>query len=370
MIDAALAKDSKGPLAKNAMAGKNVLIYRLGSLGDTIVALPALHLVARKYPSARRIMLTNVPIHAKAPAAEAVLGGSSLVDDYLQYPIGTRNLKELLKLWWSIRRIRPEALIYLAKPRGERALARDSRFFRLCGIKNIIGLPTGDLSVNLPLGGDLRESEAGRLVRSLRPLGEIDLNVDASWDLELTSAEIDEARNKLQAIESRPFLVCGPGTKMQAKDWGVAKWCELMERLSLLFPGHALVLVGSKEEYELSQKIRESWSGVSANFCGELSPRETAAVLKNAALYLGPDSGPMHLAAGVGVPCVIAFAARTKPGIWFPQGHQNHVLYRQVDCAGCDLETCVVQQKKCLSAITVEQMVAAAVEALKLRHKA
>src|SRR5260370_10412181 len=57
---------------------KRVLIYRLGSLGDTLVALPALHLVERAFPKAERRVLTNVPVNVKAPPAAAVLEGSGL----------------------------------------------------------------------------------------------------------------------------------------------------------------------------------------------------------------------------------------------------------------------------------------------------
>ena len=46
---------------------RRVLIYRMGSLGDTVVALPALHLVDRAFPLAERRMLTNFPVNAKDP---------------------------------------------------------------------------------------------------------------------------------------------------------------------------------------------------------------------------------------------------------------------------------------------------------------
>ncbi|MGA7884288.1 MAG: hypothetical protein WCA44_01005, partial [Acidobacteriaceae bacterium] len=55
---------------------RRVLIYRLGSLGDTVVTLPALHVIERAFPQAERRMLTNLPVHAKAPAAWAILEGS------------------------------------------------------------------------------------------------------------------------------------------------------------------------------------------------------------------------------------------------------------------------------------------------------
>jgi lipopolysaccharide heptosyltransferase III len=87
------------------------------------------------------------------------------------------------------------------------------------------------------------------------------------------------------------------------------------------------------------------------NLCGKLSPRESAAVLARAKLFLGHDSGPMHLAAAVGIPCVAVFSARNRPRMWFPWGSQHEVIYHRTDCWGCDLDTCIEQKKKCLTSI-------------------
>jgi heptosyltransferase III len=349
---------------------ERVLIYRLGSLGDTVVVLPALHLVARTFPNARRLMLTNVPVHAKAPAASAIIGDSGLVDGYLSYPVSTRSAKTLARLWFEIRRFRPQVLVYLTKPRGEKAVLRDQRFFRACGISTIVGLPLGDRAINLQLSETLWESEAARLARCVNELGAIDLNEPAAWDLRLTAEELSRAAAALQPTGGQPIVACGPGTKVQAKDWGTENWCTLVSELGRKFPGHALVLVGAKEDREVSELLAAKWPGKTANLCGELAPRETAAVLRKAELFLGPDSGPMHFAASAGVPCVIAFAARTKPGIWFPQGKGHRILYRNVDCAGCNLETCIEQKKKCLTSITVDDMLTASLEAWGNRQRA
>jgi ADP-heptose:LPS heptosyltransferase len=67
----------------------------------------------------------------------------------------------------------------------------------------------------------------------------------------------------------------------------------------------------------------------------------------------------MHLAACAGVPCVIAFSARGLPGVWFPAGQQHRVVYHKVNCFGCNLETCIVENRKCLTSITVEEMATA-----------
>ena len=72
------------------------------------------------------------------------------------------------------------------------------------------------------------------------------------------------------------------------------------------------------------------------NLCGLLNPRESAAALKMAKIFVGHDSGPMHLAASVGIPCVAIFSARNKPGVWFPYGNQHKVVYHPIDCYGCE----------------------------------
>ncbi len=335
---------------------RRVLIYRLGSLGDMVVALPSLHLVARAFPDAERRMLTNFPVNVKAPAAAAVVGESGLVQGYLRYAVGMRSPKEILRLWWEIVRWGPEVLVYLAAARGVKAARRDAMFFRLCGVRRMIGVPvTEAMQENCVLAGDL-EPEAERLARNLAELGDARVGDEASWDLRLTDTEKDAARAALAPVLGRPMIAVSVGTKVQAKDWGVANWRELLTRLGAAYPDHALMLAGAAEESEASEFAASAWRGPAVNLCGKLSPRESAAALAHARVFVGHDSGPMHLAAAVQTPCVAIFAARNRPRVWFPYGTQHRVVYHRVDCWGCGLETCIEQRKKCLTSITVDEV--------------
>ena len=118
-------------------------------------------------------------------------------------------------------------------------------------------------------------------------------------------------------------------------------------------------MIGAKEDAEVSDLGAFDWTGQKVTQCGRLSPRETAAVFEFAKVFPGPDSGPMYLAACAGGTCAIAFSARGLPGVWYPAGQQHRVIYHKVNCFGCNLETCVVEGRKCLTSITVEEMVAA-----------
>jgi len=343
---------------------RRVLIYRLGSLGDTLIALPALNLVARAFPKAERRMLTNFPVSVKAPPAAAILDHTNLIHGFFRYTVGTRSPLELAKLWWTVASWRPDVLVYLAAGRGVAAAQRDLKFFRLCGIRTIIGVPiTEAMQNNLPQPTeDSLEPEAERLVRNISSLGDGRLNDPASWDLHLADSEIAKADAALGDLASMPLVAVSVGTKVQSKDWGRDNWRALLAEIARAYPGHALMLSGAPEESETSDFAGDGWrqagGGPVVNLCGKLTPRESAAAFRHARIFIGHDSGPMHLAAAVQTPCVAIFAARNIPRVWFPYGNRHRVLYHRTSCWGCGLETCIEEKKRCLTSITVDEVAA------------
>jgi heptosyltransferase-3 len=353
---------------------KRVLLYRLGSLGDMLIAMPALHVVARAFPDAERRMLTNVPISAKAPAAAAVLENTGLVDGYFRYAVGTRSLKELVGLWWTLFRWRPEVVVYLAASRGVASAARDAKFFKLCGVKRMVGVPLSE-GMQQNFYGDATgerwesnlEPEAARLSRNIAELGDARLEDAASWGLHLTAEEHEAAAKAIGAEAlGMTSIAVSVGTKVQAKDWGRENWRGLLAAMAARFPGRALLLAGAPDESEASEFAADGWrangGGPVVNLCGKLTPRESAAAFARADLFVGHDSGPMHLAAAVGTPVVAIFAARNVPRQWFPFGTKHRVVYHRVECWGCGLETCIEQKKKCLMSITVDEVMGVVVE--------
>ena len=146
-------------------------------------------------------------------------------------------------------------------------------------------------------------------------------------------------------LRTLPFFAVSVGTKVQAKDWGLPNWRALLQVLAETYPGYGLVVTGAREEAAVSEAAVQGWretdgAGPAVNVCGELSPRETAAAFRHAQVFVGHDSGPMHLAGVMGTPTVAVFAARNQPRTWFPVSAQNRVVYHRVDCWGGGLETC------------------------------
>jgi ADP-heptose:LPS heptosyltransferase len=309
------------------VAQGNVLIFRIGSIGDTIVALPCFHLIARKFARMRRVLVTNMSETEKAAPVESVLGNTGLIDDVIYFPSAQRSMRDIWELRSKISTTKSKTLIYIAD-RSRIATLRDTLFFRTCGIDEIFGaslnretLPRIDAAT-----GEV-EPEAERLVRCLAALGSIDLNDPAMWDLKLSASEVRKANAALAPLGSRPFIAVNLGGKVSRKDWGDHNWRDLLRLMSDDYHALALLFVGSRDEYERSSRISVAWPGQSLNLCGRLSPRETAAAMRRAQLFIGHDSGPMHLAAALGVRCVCMFGDFNKPRAWHPYGAQHRIVH-------------------------------------------
>lgn len=351
---------------------KKILIFRLGSLGDTVMALPAFHKIHDTFPEAEVTLLTNHPVNTKAAPLESILGSGYFFNSVLNYPIGTRNPFVLYKLLKDIRALKIDTLIYLTSARklktfkdSKLAVMRDAWFFKAAGVKNIIGLPENknDFEVCIDENTGHFEWEAKRLARRMMPLGEIPLESDHYWDLQLTNEELTAAEHALeQFVTTQPILAISTGTKRQSNDWEEDNWLKLIQQLSLTLKGWQLIVLGATEEFERAEKCLKAWGQTGINLCGQTSPRVSGAILKKAEIFIGHDSGPMHLAACVGTPCVAIFSARNFPGQWFPRGKINKIIYHTTDCAGCGLEICIQQKKKCILSITVNEVQNAVME--------
>jgi len=349
----------------------NLLVYRLGSLGDTVVALPSLNRIKASFPDARLVVLTNRPVSNKAAPIESILGAGYFAHETLCYHVGTRNLYDLFSLLLSIRRLRIRTMVYLAAARTPWSVFRDRVFFRMCGIRRIIGLPEKESDYKVLIQSDTRlyENEAARLSRRISCLGPINLENRASWDLHLEVAERQSACELIEDLHGRPYLALSQGSKLQAKDWGADNWRDLLLMLTETLPGWGLLLVGSSDEAERASSCASAWRGPVVNLCGKASPRISAAAMEHAELFLGHDSGPMHLASAVGVPCVAVFSARNLPGHWYPYGRNHRVIYNKTSCFGCNLSDCDLEKKRCILGISTKEVLTTVMELIEMHRK-
>jgi ADP-heptose:LPS heptosyltransferase len=307
---------------------KTVLVFRIGSLGDTVVALPCFHHIARTFANFRRVLITDIAGSPKASSVDKILEGSRLIDDVIHFPPPPRRVRELLTLRTRIRETRSEVLVYIAD-RDLLGTLRDVLFFRLCGVRHVIGAPLArDLRRPRidPETGD-EEREAERLARCLHSLGSVDLEERALWDLRLSVDERQAAEGALAPLAGRDFIAISIGGRATCKDWGDANWRRLLSQLTAEWLDLGLVFFGAAEEFDRSAGLATAWTGKTLNLCGCLTPRESAAAIEHARLYIGHDNGPMHLAAAAGVPCVAIFGDFNVPQRWHPMGRGHRIIH-------------------------------------------
>jgi heptosyltransferase-3 len=307
-----------------------IVIYRLGSMGDTVVALPCFHKIAQRFPGAERILLTNFPVNSLAAPLEAILGNSKLISRCIEYRVSSRSASEFLDLRRRLRATGAKTLVYLAASRGLLSAWRDLIFFKACGFRHVIGIPlTDDLQENrTEATTGLVEPECKRLARTMAELGAIDLHDLKMWDLLLTPEELAAGDSVRAQFKGLPFIAIHVGGKTAEKDWGENNWRKLLRTVSESHRGYGLLLVGAPDDEERYRQIAPEWSSPVIDACGMLTPRQCAAALRHARLFVGHDSGPLHLASISGVACVGLFGSFNSPRKWHPYIGTHRIIHR------------------------------------------
>ena len=284
--------------------------------------------------------MTDRPASPKGVSVGSVLGKSGLIDDVIEFPARPRRLRDFIKLRRDILATSARTLVYVAD-RSIGITLRDVLFFYACGIRRIIGAPlTRDLRmlrVDPATGNSEREAE--RLARCLAPLGRIDLDDPAMWDLRLQPRELRAAEVALAPLRGRRFVALSLGGRQAGKDWGDENWRTLLQLIGQRVPDFGLLFIGSADEFGRSSRLAAGFAAPTLNLCGRLSPRESAAAVERAALYVGHDSGPLHLAAATGVRCVAMFGPFNMPKWWHPMGTQHSIFHDMRDVMAISPQT-------------------------------
>lgn len=358
-----------------------VLVFRTGQLGDMIVSLPAMWAARQHWPQARLTLLSDVHPGSGYVLGSEIFRGAGLFDEFEHYDVPPSHasrwgmLLKKIALLFRLRAGKFRTLIYLAPSiRSPERVARDRRFFRAAGVKRFIGMdhfpPVPFLNAPRPLPA--AGHEADLILARLRSDGiPVPEPGQGSLDLGLGVNEEQALRTWLESLPSdqgRIWVGIGPASKMPAKRWPLERFRDVIHGLIAQF-GIWPVVFGGPEDGPLAETLLENW-GCGYNAAGSLPPRVAAWALKRCALYLGNDSGTMHLAAAAGTSCVAVFSSRDWPGSWSPYGVERRVFRSEIECEGCYLTECVERQNECLNRISAVEVQAACAALLKDRRKA
>jgi ADP-heptose:LPS heptosyltransferase len=348
----------------NKNGPKRILVYQTGSIGDTLVSLPVLNWIRSQYPSARLDLLCSSG-NTGFSGPNELLGECGLFNQIISYIPG-RGFRQLSNAFHLFRRLRGQydLAFYLIRsvPYWKQRSRRDLLFLNLLGIQHIRGIgnefefPVKRRGEKLPTLPTHTQILFQRLQHEGFPVPEkteeYDLNMHFSQD-EIAFAKKWMAQ-KMSGKEGVPFAV-GIGGKRQVCRWPRERYVEVLSRITEEFELIPFFFGDSNDTQDI-QKMQESLP-VGVNASGELSLRQTVAIMHHCRFYLGNDTGSMHLAAVAGIPCVAIFSAHNYRGLWYPFGDKNNQILRaDCECENCRLQTCLHSPPSCLQMIGTEEV--------------
>jgi lipopolysaccharide heptosyltransferase III len=174
-----------------------------------------------------------------------------------------------------------------------------------------------------------------------------------------------EAEKKVQALVDGAFIHVHPASRWRFKCWPAQKNAELVDRLAA--DGHRVVISAAPDpdEIALIDEILGMAKSKPLNLAGRLSIKELGALAGRAALFVGVDSMPMHLAAAMGTPTVALFGPSGESE-WGPWNVAHRVVHSAHSCRPCGLDGCGGGKvSDCLTVLSVDAVHAAARELLR-----
>jgi ADP-heptose:LPS heptosyltransferase/GT2 family glycosyltransferase len=314
---------------------RNILVVKLDHIGDCVIAFPALRRLKQHFPDARITVLTSqssLPLWQLEPSvdrtivfdffhARSALGEIGLSDD------DWRRLRERLVSE------RFDLAVDLRKHIETRPVLQHSGARYLAGFDFRNQFPW--LDVSLEWTGDQmyarkRQHNGDDLVNLVDAIAAACEGERSVIDGKAWVATGDGASGKLVCVH--------PTAGNEMKQWPVVYFAAVIDRL-IEEDNARVVLIGAPGEEATAAELLAQVRNRNAvrSLVGKVPLAELPSVLREAALFLGNDSGPKHLAAGLGVPTVGVHAGTVDVREWGPMGPAAVSVTRSVICSPCYL---------------------------------
>lgn len=331
---------------------KNILAIKFWGMGSIILIIPSLYQIKQKFPSCKIKFLTLIRNR------EVLEAYSEIIDDviYIDVDSGIKNfLLTILKLLLKLRRLRFDVVI-------------DYEFFT-----RFSAIITFFSKAKIKAGFIAWEVWRGNLHNVVVPFNRY-WHVYNNF-LNLTSKAVGVSLDKIPLIEpkfknkvdiniSGNYICVNPNSGELAlqRRWPKENFVNLVKKIVEEFKDLKVIFIGTSKEKEYVQSIVELINNKNVeSLAGKINFQQLANLLKNSKLLITNDSGPLHLAAALGVPTFSFFGPET-PILYGPIGEKHTVFFKNIDCSPCinvhkcKTVKCYKTSPECLSEITVEEI--------------
>ena len=331
---------------------KNILIIKPSSLGDIVLALPALSALHRSFPDAKISWLIRsefAPLLENHPYLnEVILFDRKFLGKAWFHP---RAFASLLSLIRRIRSSKFDAVIDL------QGLFRTASLSWLSGCKKRFGMSNAREFGHIFYTHKIAQDEncvhlVDFYLKIVQAAGASDI------DVEFVFSEDPQAMNSVNSllgsysIQPRKYIVFIPGSAHRGKCWPVERFAELADRISSQF-ALPILAVGTSSEKNTVEEIQSISNASIMDFTGLTNLKELVALLKSARLVVSNDTGPGHIAAALGTPLVMMFSW-SNPARIAPYGKSECMIASEPYGRGLGIKS--TDPKHSVKMITIDQV--------------
>lgn len=330
-----------------------ILIIKLRSIGDVILATPVIENLRAAYPGAEIDFLTErpcYPIVKNHPALnEVIVFNRTYIRNLPWHKALQENLGFLKKL-----RDQKYDLVFdlFGNPR--------SAFFALAtGAKHRIGFAFRGRKYAYNKIIQPRGNRVHEVLFNMDALREIGIPIHSTKlfvEIDDLNAAIVERFWQENGFDSKTVIGINASGGWYTKRWPLKSYAELADLLVEHLQSQIFLLWGPGERQD-AESIAEMMRH-KAVLAPQADLNKLAAILARLDLLVSNDSGPMHLAAAVGTP-VVGIYGPTRPELQGPWG-EIHTIVRKdgLDCLGCNGVTCKIKTHDCMQRLEVETVFA------------
>ena len=329
----------------------SILIVRLDHLGDILGCTGIPQSLKGSYPSARILFLTT-------SSGKALLENNPYVDEVIVYdapwfsrpgaPPGKNGF------WRTIAELKKHKISLGLSLRGD---ARENLMLFLAGVRFRIGYGITGLGFLLDRELSYRANvpEAQHSLDVLRALGiRRDLMPPSLYFSEEESLQVKQAASE---ATGRKVVGIQFDAGSQAKTWPEANRTVFLKEARIKFHDAQLLFLGVDPAMKcwLDKNLNGASSAI--NLVGKTTIRELLVRLKSCHYFIGPDSGPAHMACALEVPTLFLYSGTNLFEKWRPEAENADFLRNPVSCSPCHLTVCNVEGHPCMAGIPVEWVV-------------
>jgi lipopolysaccharide heptosyltransferase II len=348
---------------------RRIVVIRLDHIGDVILSIPAVANLRVHFPRARIAMVvssSSEPIARYIPHVDEILcydarffdrSGSTRMFDFARgvrfaREMGRRKFDLIVDLRGSFASLFL-ALIAKSKYRIDRGTYLVQRKLRRIPLAS-----EHEAEVNLNIlarGGVPTLSREMSLHLTRADLDSVDALLRGCPTLVRKCTEPDSHSPIVAQFTAHPLVVIHPGASAPVKRWPAQRYARLARQLSQEYDAR-IVLVGGRGEERIARSVVSAMRGQVIDLSGQTTLGQLAAILRKADLFIGNDSGPMHLAAACGTK-VIGLFGPTSPQLFGPYGDNCAALRMERDCPPCMRDECNLSGYRCIDRISVDDVI-------------